>query len=306
MYRARMAIWAVLLSITLVFFGGYKLFSIIFEEKPLYTVYCNTDDNTLKTNISNMESCNMELKDEKTNCDFIILKHSDETIQGYKKYSNYIYTPIVMWARGDCLDSEYGFTVLNSGSYSATVYKDLKIILNAMLNDKTFEDIGINKKVAEGKVTLAIPSKTSVYYDYIKELLYSTLNNGKIEESQKSAFKSDVNNILDKCQKVEDVGQKIIALDDKENKDYKLFLGPESVCARDCYSFCSRESWVPVYLNATYNIGYDLYVKAEKSDELIKALKDSDFSEETGYRIFNDNKLSKKYNYIIDNITIFQ
>ena len=308
MYRARFQIWGILLCIVAIIFGIIKFIGWITEEPIRYTMYCMSDDNTFKSNISDIDKdYTFTLYDSKENVDYIIQPASDEIIPGYTKYSNYIYTPMVIWARTEATDVDYGFTVLNENSSSSTVYKDLEIILEAIEDEKTFEDIGINKKVAKDKVKLYIPNKNSTYYPYVENLFYITLNNGKVPtEEEREELKTRVNSLLKKCSKVEDVGQKILSLYSKNNDDYTLFIGPEALCARDVYAFntTNNSAWVNVYPNWTCSYNYDLFVKTENKEELIKILKDSEFSDKTGYRIYDTGNFSEYHNHTVDNVTI--
>ena len=93
----------------------------------------------------------------------------------------------------------------NSGFFTKddTSYFDLKKLLEGLEQDKTFQDIGINKKVANGKIVIAIPDKMNDSYNEIKESFLLTLNNGNAETHDKK-LNERVDNIIKKCKKVND------------------------------------------------------------------------------------------------------
>lgn len=311
MYRSRLSIWISCVCIIICLGLGVKFVKWLSADPAEYNMYCTSSDNIIKSNISDISGdYEFNLYDTRENTDFIIQPTSNETINGYTKYANYIYSPLVLWARADATDPKYGFNVLNKGnSYSSTVYKDLAIILDAIENDKTFKDIGIDKKVAEGKVKLYIPNKMSVYYPLVEDLFYITLNNGKVpNDIERENLKEKVDALLEKCPKVEDVAQKMMALYDKDDKEYTLFLGPECIVSRDTYAFntTNENAWMCVYLNYTNTFNYDLFVKDGHKDNLLEVLIESGFSKKTGFRIYNSSSFSDSYNHTIDNITMAQ
>ena len=308
MYRSRLAIWITSVCIIICLVLGVKFVKWIGAEPLTYDMYCVTSDNILKTNISDMNGdYRFHLLDSNEEADIIIQPTSTNNFEGYTKYSDYIYTPMVLWARSDCTDSANGFNVLNENYSNSTVYKDLMIILDAIENNKTFEEIGINKKVAQEAVKLYIPNKMSVYYPHVKELFYITLNGGIVpSDLDREQLKSRVDMLLEKCVEVEDVGQKILSLYDKDDKTYNLFIGPECLVSRDSYAFntTNDNAWMSVYLNYTCTYSYDLFVKTENKDEILKSITESKFSKVTGYRVHNTSNFSGSYSHTIDNVTV--
>lgn len=308
MYKSRLGIWGGAVSVIVCIILCIKLFTWIgTDTSQTYNLYCHTPDNVLKTAITNVGGdYRFNLYDSKEDAEIIIQPSSDEVIAGYSKYSNYVYTPLVLFARSTCLNNDSGFTVLNGNSSNSTAYKDLLIILEAMEEGKTYEDIGINKKTATGEVKLAIPSKTSVYYSYVEELFYVTLNNGEIPtEAEKTSLKTRVDDLLKECIKVEDIGAKIIELYEKDSKEYTLFIGPECIITRNKYAFntTNDDAWCSVYLNYTVPYSYDLFVKTDNKETLLNAFSKGKFSSVTGYRVYNTDNIASTYNHTISNIT---
>lgn len=308
MYKSRLGIWGGAVGIIICIILCVRFFTWLGTDNSITcNLYCHTPDNILKTDIADVDGdYEFNLIDTKEVAEIIMQPSSDEVIAGYSKYDNYVYTPLVLFARSTCLNNDSGFTVLDANSSDSTAYKDLLVILEAMEEDKTYEDIGISKKVATGPVKLAIPSKTSVYYPYIEELFYATINNGKIPtEAEKTALKTRVDNLMKKCIKVEDIGAKIIELYEKDSKDYTLFIGPECLITRNKYAFntTNDDAWCTVYLNYTIPYSYDIFVKTENKENLLNAFMLGKFSGETGYRVYNTNKISSTYNHTISNIT---
>ena len=232
----------------------------------------------------------------------IILSDKIDKIEGYKKYDNMISSPLVLYVVNDASNYTDGFIKVPTSSEALRV--DLYTILTAIENDKNWEDIGVNKNVVNGKVTLYIPNEINSYYSKVVDLFYMTFNNGEMpSEERRAELEKKVNTVLSKCHKIPDITQGVYEEKDNNTKEGKVFLGPEYLYKRGSdYSMGTSytTSFRPVYFIKTIFLTSDVFVKEVKevdedgnpvkdlASELITELKeDEDFMFRTGWRVKN-------------------
>lgn len=237
-----------------------------------------------------------------SNSDVIITDKVD-TIDGYKKYDNILYSPLVLFAVQDVADYPDGFIKVPTSSSAFRV--DLYTILSAIENGKNWEDIGVNKNVVNGAVTLYIPNEMNSYYSKVVDLFYMTFNNGEMpSEERRAELEKKVNNVLSKCHKIPDITQGVYEEKENNTKEGKVFIGPEYLYNRGSnYSMGTSydDSYRPVHFMKTIFVYSDVFVKEAEipegvkeeqivhfPSELVKEMKeDSDFMDRTGWRIKN-------------------
>lgn len=313
MYRSRPFLWlAAGISIFCIYVLG-GLVSCITYEPPVYNVYCDVPDNLFVKNVSDVYDNDFDYNPYNTQdgSDIIIKLASNEQITGYKKYSNYIYSPVVLFARNDCLDDKSGFTVYNPTSqYSSTAYKDLYPILTAIEDGKQFADIGISKNVATGPVRITLPAKNSAYYNTVVDVIYATLNDGIPTETQRKELEPRVNKILDACTYVEDISSTICNLYQTDNKDYALFLAPENAMSISSSAFntTNRDAWMSVYLTKTLNVSYDVFIRdCDMHDAYFSSVSTKVVTYAIDSRIYNASfSMSNCINHTADSVTLFK
>ena len=305
MYRTRFDIWIFLLILAFLINSVPKMLSNIDLEavEDVYTVYTEDVDMELVNAQSNLSvqvdnsgfNHQQTLKNinTKDNAD-IIIGNFNEDFNGYKKYEDFLYSPITLFAPSQVLDYPDGFSH-SKGTYNS-YGKDLKVILEAIENNKKYEDLGIDKHVLKGNIELYIPDQSNFYYETIVDVIYLTLNDGIMPtDTQKNELKSRVDNIIKKCKKVEDIASIIEAAYD--NNENLLALAPEFIIANG-NAFCSTQynSYMPIYLNNTIAISYDVYIKenikTSSNDEplnyeIIDIFNTGHYIEQTGYRSIN-------------------
>ena len=169
MYKSKFKVWILLLLLSFILGSIGKIKDFFSAEN--FNAYVSIEDNSLRNKFNGYKKSNAKitLVSDINNSDIIIKDSSDEKIDGYVKYSKQFTSPIVMFVPYDAYDIENsGF---NKDSISTTwsthyyIQKDLKIILEAIENDKSYTDIGINKEVfGDTKVQIAIPDKNNCYY----------------------------------------------------------------------------------------------------------------------------------------------
>lgn len=294
MYKSRFFLW---IGIILTLVTGKFLYNTITtwdETHPHYYYYTDVPDAFSNAALNKYHSSdNFDITSNPQNADIIIKTHSDGQIDGYKKYDKLLYTPLVAFAYEA---DQLGFNKL-SETNGVAYYKDLAVVLDAIENEKTFEDIGLTKFIA-GPVKLTIPDKGSSYYLLTEELFYEVLNDGKIPtEEERANLKERVDNLLDKCEKSEDVRTTLVEIKKNNSISQKypldsLYIAPEFIAINeDTEVFRVNNStnagWYPVYFGSTVAQYFDLYVKEDNVDKLYQMFYGSDFSSKTGIRISN-------------------
>ena len=310
MYKSRPILWLIATGTVIALCLLQGFIGCVTYEAPPFSVYCDSSDNLLRRNLGNVEAVEFDYKlyDTMDSVDIIVKESSNTTINGYKKYSNYVYTPIVLIARRACLEENSGFTVYNSGGASSTCYKDLLPILVAIEEGKQYSDIGIAKDVASGEVKLCIPSESNLYYNAVVDTIYATLNGGVPTEAERQHLKERVDNILSKCEKVEDIGTTIYNVYKKDDKNYTLFLAPENTLGISIYPIntSNNGSWNIVYLNKTCGYYFDVFIRdCENHDALFNSITSKAFANSTRCRVYNTNQLKACYSHIAESITMF-
>ena len=259
MYKSRIQIWLVGLVVGIII----SFFCSPSFVKGTYTLYTNTTDDFLKNDLTKETFfINAKSTYNKSNADIIIQSSSKEKISGYKKYENYLYSPIIMFINQNCTDTKNGFILKND-----ITYFDLKKLLVGLENDKTFQDIGFAKKVAEGPIVISIPDESNECYDEVRKLFFLTLDDKSesVDEVEKR-----VDKLLKKCKKVSDPIGEMMRITKNSDDHNLIFIGPEYYVESDrhesnqVFNCTKRSAWQSVYPNKTCNITYDVFVKNDK------------------------------------------
>ena len=143
----------------------------------------------------------------------------------------------------------------------------MKKLLVGLENDKTFQDIGIAKKVAEGPIVISIPDESNESYAEVRKLFLLTLDDKSesVDEVEKR-----VDKLLKKCKKVSDPIGEMMRITKNSDEHNLIFIGPEYYVESDKHESaqvfnCTKKSaWQSVYPNKTCNITYDVFVKNDK------------------------------------------
>ena len=216
----------------------------------------------------------------------------------YTKYENLLYSPIVLYARG-VYSYDDGLIRVDGSQYRHRV--DLYGILTAIEKGQKWEDLGFDKYLANGPVTLYIPNQQCSYYDEVVELFYITLNNGKVpDDGVRSELTQRVNNILAKCHMVADISQAINDEYANDTKEHKVFVGPEYLyrrCSLNVMAVGSsyNASFGPIYPQHTVYLTTNVYVRNIDNDgdgsvgsKFVENMKiKPDFMQTTGWRVKN-------------------
>ncbi len=285
MYKGKVSVWVWIIVVVL--FVQFCL-NIVFPwvgswgEYESTTVYAESvyDDALLDT-IGNKNFLDYDWFVDKQTPDIYITDNVDiENKEGYKKYSNYLYSPLVMYVRSQVVDgsNHSGFIRLSpDDGTSSPLQIDFYNILVGMEEDKTWEDIGVSKKVVNGKINIVIPNERCTYYSKVVDLFYLTLNNNKVPtDEERVSLTSRVNDLLDKCEKTSSISQGMLDEYTKSSKGYKVFIGPEYLLVRGGNEITRQnyDAYTCVYFMNTTFIETDLYVKSNYAEDEIAVAED--------------------------------
>ena len=289
MFKGRLGVWIFVLLLAI---GGPWLY----EQIP---VWFHTDDVIVSSELTNVDMLDA-MSNERfghykvyTTTEEPDMIFTTETTPktGYELVENAVFSPMVLYVTRYIDDYTNGFIQDDSNSY---MYKtNLHTILIAMEDGSTWQDIGINRKVLEGKVTLCIPDENDWCYPIVTELFYITLNGGKIpDETTRTALQPRVEKLLSKCIQCPSIAQAIADEAADPSDGHKAFLAPEYL-----YMTCegmgtnSYTDFVPVALTKTLCISANAYLKTGYTDvDLSHGLLDAmratkEFMSETGWRV---------------------
>lgn len=313
MYKTKIGTWALLLIIAFLVYACPKLITVIFPDEVKSTITVTTSDDNIN-NVQKYDESYIDMnkkrymfKKSMNDSEVVIKDASNDTMTGYTKIEKGAYTPVVMYIHNNIDNYNDGFNV---GSSADDKYysKDIKRFFDAMLKDKTFKDMGISSRVAKGKVKIYIPSKNDPNYQEIEDFIYLTMNNGKIPtEEEKYSLKTNVETILSKCNKVEDMKTFL----QENNHDVALYT-ENLACNNYQYAIVSSfniDANIIVTPKNTVAKYYDIYIKntPSKVDKatLTKMVNSNIIPNLFGLRVRNSNAfVSRVLPFTADNIRV--
>ena len=328
MYKSKMKIWVFLLLISLLLsnFKGVTTIIINFFKAHSYNTYVDIEDTTLRNKFDRYKKsgAKLELVSNLEDSNVIIQTASEKTIDGYTKYPNQFTSPIVMYVPYEAYRSDNsGFSKDSASAGLSTYYyiqKDLKIILEAIENDKKYSDIGIIDKVfgKDKKVQIAIPNKNSNYYEEVRLLITLTLNNYSYDEIDDPSLIKRVDAIIKKSITYEDAATYIQKINNDGKKGEKVIvLAPEYIVTRGADIAGSSQtsySYIICIPFKTICLNYDLYTKNVENNDityasLFKSLTKKKFIENIGLRnkeLDFDIRDATRFYYTINSIPLIQ
>lgn len=290
MLKSRIGIW--ILVIVLCVGGTFLIENVpVWFEKTETTFLSEIEDACLAENIVDENYGGHHMKNSGENRD-IIFSASGEEREGYKLEKDALYTPLVMFVNADVDYHRDGFIEVSDSEKKNKI--NLYTVLTAMEENKTWEQIGIHKDVANDKITLYIPDENSWMYPYIEELFYTTLNSGKTPtDEEKELLRERVEKLINKCTLVSDLSKEMLEEYENQSKNKKVFIGPESLfVTTNMLNSSSSNRFVPVYFNKTVFIYRNMYLKTnyENGENLangfLNAIRKKDgFMKDCGWRV---------------------
>ena len=304
MYKGKVSVWAWVIVVVLViqFFISVVIPWVgSWGDYTETTVYAESMyDEGILNNLGNTSFAGYEWYVDKQNPDIFITDDiSIEKKEGYTKYPNSLYSPLVLYVRSQVIDSSHhsGFIrMIPEDGNNSPLQIDLYNILEGIEQDKDWKDIGVSTKVVKGKINVCIPNERCPYYSKVVDLFYLTLNNNKVPtEDEKVALTSRVNALLNKCEKITDISSGIAEEYQKHSEGYKVFIAPEYLLVRGGNEInrSNYESYTCVYFMNTTFIELDTYVKSNYgegepivSEDVFNLMKSNlDFYRVCGWRV---------------------
>ena len=180
---------------------------------------------------------------------------------------NAVTSPLVLYVIKQVDNYSDGFIQDDNNSYYLRI--NLRTILLAMEDGSTWQDIGISRKVVDGKVTLSIPDQNDWTYPQVVELFYLTLNGGQTPtEEQRVELHPRVEKLLSKCNKCPQIAQAIADEAANPSEGYKVFLAPEYLymTSKGMGASDTQYTFVPVYFTKTVHVTANAYLKTGYED----------------------------------------
>lgn len=304
MIKSKLKVWVWLILICLFITNLPNIYSVVKDKITEYnemneirqtlSINIDTNDVTMKNRLSGealrVDDFYTSIVISSDNPDVIITKQNIEK-DGYEKLEKFLYVPYVMISNPYLPSRNNCFSSLGDYTYS----KNMIYILEAIEKDMTWKDIGLddeNTVKKDERVSLTIPDERTEAYKNIRTYFMYVLNGYKEPTEENSAeLMTRVNNILSKCEKVENIPTMF-----KQKSWFKVILFcPESVIANAGESFNKCIEIVP---EKTIRDEYNVYVKPEKLEIAKGVFKNPTFLYKTGFRNKEYNDLENAERYI--------
>jgi hypothetical protein len=288
MFKGRLVIWITVICLCL----GIPYFTDKipkwFETTDIFISSKIGDTNVTEKMVDNRYG-DILVKSTHENADIIIASTTDDIPYNYTVKEDILYSPLVMYITASVESVNTGFIrINNTNSYKI----DLMTILNAMEEGKSWQDIGINKNILVGKVTLCIPNKNSWYYKEVENLFYINLNGGRMPtNAEKTVLKPRVESLMDKCNSVDSIEIEIKKEANNQKETNEVYIAPECLFMTTEYMKNSFPPlFKPIYFTKTTFIYADFYINNNShiANDFIDVIQSKQsFMEDTGWRIKN-------------------
>lgn len=307
MFKGKIQIWCAVFAVAFILNGlviNVPKWIAGMDSPDLSVNVAFTDDINMGERIADRSFCNVDLSLTSTNAD-VIFADSGKSYEGYEKYSDYIYTPLVLYTRSVIMSNDTGVSKVDTTKTTAPYRIDLLKVLEGLEKGTDWRNLEISNKVAKGKVSLCIPNEESGYYDSVRTLFFNTLKGSNVlSPIDEELLYERVDNILAKCEKVKDIDGAIVNESSNPSVNYKVFIGPEYLYvrgSRSYYTYQKNSGFIPIYFYNTVNVSKDVWVKKDNTNSevsenelsrhdlgvsFLTKIRDSKFfMEATGYRV---------------------
>lgn len=246
MYKGRIWVWSFVLVVALFItnFTGIRTWYDNRKASENLKVYVDSSNPSFSDSFDNIKFKRYhQIYVKKEDADMIVQRSSDEVIDGYEKYANKFYTPMVVsYSR----NYEPKFLIEYEETYSKQF--DLKTYLEDIEADTPATKYFDSSLAKKNSVTLSIPSKGSVFYDDVVKTFLITLYDTPTTEANYGERMARVEKIIDKCIAINDAYSEYF---NDNASTYSLLLMPESEVL----------DYNKAYLKTPYFLSYDLYLK---------------------------------------------
>jgi len=291
MYKSRIYVWIVILLCYLTFISlkNISVSDMIIDKNSRATTWYIDANASVKNALIGADTGRLEFKvSTKDEASVIIQEHSDETINGFKKYEKAIFSPVIYLVNRD-------FDVPDSlyFEYADANCVNFSKITDAVINGTTLKDLGVDSDKKK-TVQLYIPKKGSEYHDLVVEQMYIALNNNrKPNDDERAKLDVTINKLLEKCNFYEGMESTIKNV---SRDDYCVFLGMEK--DMNNYSLYGSDpgDYNLYYFEKMLVTQYDIFVKEnivilnKPLTEMIEKhmLKRKQFVDDTNFRTTAD------------------
>lgn len=264
MFKGRLGVWILTLLIAI---GGPWLYKQI-------PIWLHTDDVVVASELTNIDM--LESMSQKKFGHFkvqtttatpdMVFSNENEVRAGYECIENAVISPLVLYVPNEVDSHEQGF--IQDDEHTYYLRTNLLTILTAIEEDATWQELGVHKKVLDGKVTLYIPDDNEWYYPQVVDLFYITLNSGSVPtEEMRIELQPRVDAILSQCHKCPSITQAITDEAEKPSDGYKAFIAPEYLYLTSEGMNSESARWfVPVYFTKTVHLTANAYLKVGYTD----------------------------------------
>lgn len=267
-------IFAWIMVLLLAFMGN---FAIQYFSKPKTQLVIQYDTYTSPelSGIKKIKFSRTETSFNTKNPD-VIFELGNEDKTGFKKYEEYVHSPLIMFTGDHVFWENSGFNVenLNSEGNYRKATKDFGTILRAMEQGKAWQDLGIIDSLLEGPIVIHIPDQNSIYHNLVKEMFLVNLGETITEENIEILLQR-VDNLINKCVLVEDVEHFISSNAAKDELEKVMVIAPEFILKNGSGAYSTNSSsnkkityMTPVYPTKTTSVDYSLYIKETVNEEL--------------------------------------
>lgn len=292
----RLAVWVSIIVVTFLGIFGYKQITKPKVEKPTFTLNYNAKEFTDFKDIEKLKLDGHKMLFNGTYND-ALLGLPGKNIENFTEYQNAIYSPLVLYVGDHAYNSDSGFSVneIENSKSSRSVSKDLKTILLAMEEGKTWQDIGINEKCLTGEIKLTIPDENNNLRPYVKELFLINLGE-EVSSENIDTLLERAENLMKKCNVTEDIHNFLKMNSERDDFQKVAVVAPEYLMKIDTgTTFYTSENsdkkqtyFVPIYPTKTVSLNYSLYLNnnfdKEKQNSIFKLYSGEEIFLKTGFR----------------------
>jgi hypothetical protein len=286
--KGKIEVWVCSFIVAIIIANIGKVGSCIsnaFEDnRESMTVGVFTDENSIIDNISSLGH-NFKTYEEEgyvvtyslnnMNTD-VVISSTDLSSSLSSDYINIgnAHSPIILVGNDWVEDTTSFFNVVPqkvpglSNDYN-TYSCDFEDIVKAIETDKTWEDLGIQKKIIKGNVSLVIPKMNTIEGTYVWNYIYQTVQNMYPNKTNEEILEI-TNLIIGKSRQSSSIAMEFMDYHKNTTKSayaFSLWLIPEHMVANALDGFSSDNSYnlYPIYLNKTNAIGYYVYARNDET-----------------------------------------
>ena len=313
-FKARVKIWLTIGLLCIGFFIGRNISNALFQNNRQEITFSDNTKEKYLNEITLNNTNKFKTKDKSENgfvCDFILnnkngnivlVKENDlnETKSNSTFYEK-AYSPIIAFVNDNVDEDESIFAkTMQKGRSNVerdTYTLDLSLVLNGMLEEKTWQDLGVSSDLLEGPITMTIPTMKEDIGLCVWNTIYTTLKNSNSTKIIEEELVNKTNIIIQKCRQSSNLSSEFydIYYEEDDSRYYKSFyLIPEYLMLTYEKTFNDIsyvETLIPVHFQETIAISYDIYLNNNNGnlEDAIKSNIDNMVVNNFGLRVNNSS-----------------